>query len=135
MGNPAYEVNSLDPVNEGAKTPEAAKAGFDVHLEQAYRVLSGQRMTKEYRERYGIENKFWKYFWGLTKFSLLAGIAVAVVFWLTFPTLALLISHIPFLKTFLQPYTIIYCWAGGLAGALMLWLIGLMITFKMSSRY
>ena len=134
MENPAYTVNSLPPQDEKAETHEKAKINFEIHLKQVYRVLSGQRMTQEYKAKYGIKNDIGKRAWKLAKICFLMGIGWATGFWLLMSLFSSIVDREPYLTTLFDPFLIVLCYAGGLFFALIFWLLFFFLMFRMQSR-
>jgi len=132
--NPAYRITCLDTEEENARSAETAKAVFEIHLEQAYRILSGQRMTKDYKAQYGIKNDFWARAWNLAIVCFLMGIGWSTGFWLLYGITLSASRHEPYLTTLRDFDYFLICFAGGLFFAFVFWLIFFFLMSKAHSR-
>jgi hypothetical protein len=132
--NPAYQVNCLDATDEEAKSAETAKSSFELHLTQAYRILAGQRMTREYKAQYGIKSNLGKNAWKLAKLCFIFGIGWATAFWLLFSVFVSIDTKKSYMDLIMDIEGIIIYFGGGLLFGLTLWVVLFLLSVRMQSR-
>ncbi|MCL2694721.1 MAG: DUF3878 family protein [Clostridiales bacterium] len=132
--NPAYEICPQDSKEAYAEAAETAKAGVEPHLAQAYRLLSGQQLTKEYKAQYGLKSNAWKNAWKLALTFLAMGLVWATVFWVAMSALGSVLAGEPYLDILLDPFIIKICYSGGLGFALIFCVLWLFIIYRAKRR-
>lgn len=134
LDSEVYHVNELSPDDEQLKTPEDAWAEIDGHLEQVYRFFAGKRLTKEYKKKYGIKNDFGK---RVSKFSvicLIMGLSWSLFFWPLFSAFTSVMAKEPYLKTLLDPVMMWVSLGGGLAFAILIWIVFVIAMWRLPGR-
>lgn len=132
--NPAYHVNCLDATDEEFKSPEKAKSSFELHLAQAYRILAGQRMTKEYKAQFGIKSSLGKSAWKLTKFCFIFSIGWVIAFWLLFSVFVSIDTKKSYMGVLLDIEGIIICFGCSLLFGLVLWAVLFFHSIRIQNR-
>ena len=132
--NPAYQVSSGNHYDEDADSTETERAEFELHLEQAYRVLAGQRMTKEYKARYGIKSNLSQGAWKLGKLCCILGVVWGTLFWLLFSIFISIDTKSPYMNVLMDTEAIVIVLGGGLLFGLFMWVVGFLALIQHGER-
>lgn len=101
--------------------------------EQAYRVLVGQRMTKEYKARYGIKSNLGQGAWKLGKLCCIFSVVWGTLFWLLFSVFVSIDTKKPYVDVLIDIEDIVIVLGGGLLFGLIMW-VWLFLAFTQSEE-